>query len=41
MPLTRMKHLAEAEARITLFYEAWGKLDKAAEWKTKLTSSSK
>ena len=30
------RHLAAAAARIVPFYEAWGKADKAAEWRRKL-----
>jgi eukaryotic-like serine/threonine-protein kinase len=38
IPATRKKHLAEDASRIVLFYEAWGRSEKAAEWRKKLTS---
>jgi eukaryotic-like serine/threonine-protein kinase len=37
---TRRRHLAEATSRIVPFYEAWGRPEKAAEWRKKLTSPS-
>ena len=36
IPAMRKKNLAEAAARIVPFYEAWGKKDKADEWRAKL-----
>jgi hypothetical protein len=40
IPAPRKKNLAEAAARIVPFYEAWGKPEKAAEWRTKLATKS-
>jgi serine/threonine protein kinase len=40
IPDREKKDLAEAGARIVSFYEAWGKIDKAAEWMEKLASPS-
>jgi serine/threonine protein kinase len=37
IPADRRNYLAEAAARIVPFYEAWGKKDKAAEWRATLT----
>jgi tetratricopeptide (TPR) repeat protein/tRNA A-37 threonylcarbamoyl transferase component Bud32 len=36
IPAPSKKRLGEAAARIVPFYEAWGKPEKAAEWRTKL-----
>ena len=36
MPATAKKDLADSEARIIPFYEAWGKTEKVAEWRAKL-----
>ena len=38
IPAPRKKDLAAAAARIVPFYEAWGKPEKAAEWRTKIAS---
>jgi eukaryotic-like serine/threonine-protein kinase len=36
IPATRPNRLAEAATRIVKLYEAWGKLDKATEWRKTL-----
>jgi tetratricopeptide (TPR) repeat protein len=36
IPARSRRFLASAASRIAPFYEAWGKADKAAEWRTKL-----
>jgi hypothetical protein len=36
IPASSQNHLASASKRIVPFYEAWGKPEKAAEWRTKL-----
>ena len=36
IPADHRKKLAEAAARIVPFYEAWGKAEKAAEWRKRL-----
>ncbi len=36
IPALGKKRVAEAAARIVPFYEAWGKPDKAAEWRRRL-----
>jgi tetratricopeptide (TPR) repeat protein len=38
IPVPSRKTLPAAAARIVPFYEAWGKMDKAAEWRRKLGS---
>ena len=37
IPASRKKDVAAAAARIAQLYEAWGRDDKAAEWRRKLT----
>ena len=39
IPAPERKDLADDGARIVTFYEAWGKKDKADEWRTKLKSA--
>jgi hypothetical protein len=36
IPVSWKQSLADAAARIVPFYQAWGKQDKAAEWRMKL-----
>ena len=36
MSVSARRHVAAAAARIAPLYEAWGKPDKAAEWRTRL-----
>jgi eukaryotic-like serine/threonine-protein kinase len=36
MPWPHKKRLRESGGRIVPFYEAWGKTDKAAEWRARL-----
>jgi hypothetical protein len=40
IPAPSQKQLAAAAGRIVPFYEAWGKPEKAVEWRTKLASST-
>ena len=40
IPAPRRNDVADAAARIVPFYAAWGKPDKADEWRKKLASAS-
>jgi len=40
IPAPRKDSLASAAARIVKLYEAWGKADKAAEWRKKLETTA-
>jgi tetratricopeptide (TPR) repeat protein len=40
IPVPHGKKLAEAAARIVTLYEAWGKVDKAAEWRRNLETAA-
>jgi hypothetical protein len=40
IPAPYKKNLAAAAARVVPFYEAWRKVDKAAEWRVKLANPS-
>ena len=40
IPARVRSRLSEAETRIVKLYEAWGRNDKAAEWRARLSSSA-
>ncbi len=41
IPASSRKRLADAGARIVALYDAWGKIDKADEWRKRLTEAAK